>query len=169
MQLQDLGVKPFGILFAILAIGPIVAGVVLQRQAGSANHFAFWGILAIGILVFGAVGCAMLNRSVTIQDAVLTVKSTFYATSVPLPTITNVQTIVAGSKDDLVGLRVNGVGLPGFRSGWFKSRSGGRLFVDRLAGDYLLISVDGKPRLALEFSNHQAAAKTLAAAISDEQ
>ena len=37
MQLQDMGVKPFAILFAIIATGPIVAGVVLQRQAGTAN------------------------------------------------------------------------------------------------------------------------------------
>jgi len=68
--------------------------------------------------------------------------------------------------DDLVGLRVNGVGLPGFRSGWFNSRAGGRLFVDRVAGDYLLVSVDGKPRLALEFADNQVAANTLAAGIA---
>ena len=68
--------------------------------------------------------------------------------------------------DDLVGLRVNGVGLAGFRSGWFNSRVGGRLFVDRVAGDYLLVSVEGKPRLALEFVDNQAVANTLAAGIA---
>lgn len=58
------------------------------------------------------------------------------------------------------------MGLPGFRSGWFNSRAGGRLFVDRVAGDYLLVFLDGKPRLALEFADNQAAAKALAAGIA---
>ena len=166
MQLQDMGMKPFAILFSIIAIGPIVAGVVLQRQAGTANHYAFWGILAIGVLTLGVIGFSMLNRSAVIQDAELTVKSTFYSTTVPLSRVTDVRTVVPGSEDDLVGLRVNGVGLPGFRSGWFNSRAGGRLFVDRVAGDYLLVSVDGKPQLALEFADNQAAAKTLEAGIT---
>ena len=169
MQLQDMGVKPFAILFAIIAIGPIVAGVVLQRQAGTASHYAFWGILAIGVLTLGVIGFSMLIRSAVIQDAELTVKSTFYSTTVPLSRVTDVRTVVRDSEDDLVGLRVNGVGLPGFRSGWFNSRAGGRLFVDRVAGDYLLVSVDGKPRLALEFADNQAAAKTLAAGMTYEE
>lgn len=77
MQLQDMGVKPFAILFAIIATGPIVAGVVLQRQAGTANHDAFWGILAIAVLTLGVIGFSMLNRSAVIQNAELTVRSTF--------------------------------------------------------------------------------------------
>jgi len=158
-----MGVKPFAILFAIIAIGPFMTGVVLQRQAGTANHHALWGILAIAVLTFGVVGFSMLNRSAVIQNAELTVKSTFYSTTVPLSGVTEVRTVAPGSVDDLVGLRVNGVGLPGFRSGWFNSRAGGRLFVDRVAGDYLLVSLDGKPRLALEFADNQAAANTLAA------
>jgi len=166
MQLQDMGVKPFAILFAIIATGPIVAGVVLQRQAGTANHDAFWGILAIPVLTLGVIGFSMLNRSAVIQNAELTVRSTFYSTTVPLSGVTEVRTVAPGSVDDLVGLRVNGVGLPGFRSGWFNSRAGGRLFVDRVAGDYLLVSVAGKPRLALEFAANQVAANTLAAGIA---
>lgn len=163
MQLQHMGVKPFAILFAIIALAPIVAGVALQRQAGTANHYAFWGILAIAVLTLGVIGFSMLNRSAAIQNAELTVRSTFYSTTVPLAKVTDVRTVVPGSEDDLVGWRVNGVGLPGNRSGWFNSRTGGRLFVDRVGGDYLLVSVDGKPRLALEFADNQAAAKALAA------
>ncbi|WP_431276942.1 PH domain-containing protein [Variovorax ureilyticus] len=161
MQFQDIGVKSFATLFAILAIGPIVAGMVLQRQAGSASHIAIWSILAIGVLTLAVIGFSMLNRSVTIRDAHLTVKSSFYSIDVPLASITDVREVTPGSADDAVGFRVNGVGLPGFRSGWFNSRAGGRLFVDRITGPYLLVDVDGKPRLALEFSDNHAAAKAL--------
>ena len=59
MQLQDMGVKPFAILFAIIATGPIVAGV------------------AIAVLTLGVIGFSMLNRSAVIQNAELTVRSTF--------------------------------------------------------------------------------------------
>ena len=164
MQLQDIGVRSFAILFAILAIGPVVAGLVFQRQSGTVNHAAFWGILMIGLVTLGVIGLSMLNRSVAIRDAQLVVKSSFYSISIPLANITDAREVTPGSADDLVGLRVNGVGLPGFRSGWFNSRAGGRLFVDRVAGPYLLVSVEGKPRLALEFSNNSAALEALLAA-----
>jgi len=166
MQLQDIGVKPYSILLAILAIGPIVAAVFLQRQAGTANHLAFWGILTIAILTFGVIGISMLNRSATIQGDEFRVTSTFYSTTIAMTSITDVRTVLRGSEGDLVRMRVNGVGLPGFQSGWFNSRAGGRLFVDRVAGDYLLVSVDSKPRLALEFTDNEAAARTLAAAVA---
>lgn len=161
MQLQDVGAKSFAILFGIVAIGPILAGVVLQHQSGSVNHVAFWSILAVSAITFGLIGFSMLHRSVAIQDAQLVVKSSFYSTAVPLAQITEVREVAPGSMDDPVGFRVNGVGLPGFRSGWFKSRSGGRLFVDWAGGPYLLVSVEGKPRLALEFSDNRAARKAL--------
>ncbi|SCK42216.1 PH domain-containing protein [Variovorax sp. HW608] len=110
----------------------------------------------------------MKNRSVAIRDDEVIVKSTFYSTSIPLTNISSISTVVPGSPSDLVGMRVNGVGLPGFRSGWFDSKAGGRLFVDRVAGDYLSIFVNGKPRLALQFSDNQSAAQILSAAIPKE-
>jgi hypothetical protein len=165
MQLQTIDLKSFAILFAIVATGPIVAGVVLARQAGTANQPAFWGILAVAVLTLAVIGGSMQNRSVAIRDDELVVKSTFYSTSIPLISISSISTVAPGSPSDLVGMRVNGVGLPGFRSGWFNSKAGGRLFVDRVAGDYLLIFADGKPRLALQFSDNQSAAQILSAAI----
>lgn len=49
-----------------------------------------------------------------------------------------------------IGLRINGYGLPGLRSAWFRSRRGGRVFVDIAAGGaYLLISRRDKPPVAL--------------------
>ena len=165
MQLQDVGIKPFAILWAILAIGPAVVGAALHRQTGTANHFAFWAILAVTMLTFGVMGLSMLNRSATLQDGELKVKSTFYSTAVSVASITDARTVSRGSDGDLVRMRVNGVGLPGLQSGWFKSRAGGRLFVDRVAGDYLLVCVDGEPGLALQFTDNDAAARTLAAAM----
>ncbi|WP_088955601.1 PH domain-containing protein [Variovorax sp. HW608] len=168
MQLQTIGLKSFAILFAIVAIGPIVVGAVLAREAGTANRAGFWWIFAIGVLTLAVIGGSMKNRSVAIRDDEVIVKSTFYSTSIPLTNISSISTVVPGSPSDLVGMRVNGVGLPGFRSGWFDSKAGGRLFVDRVAGDYLSIFVNGKPRLALQFSDNQSAAQILSAAIPKE-
>jgi hypothetical protein len=97
----------------------------------------------------------------------LIVKSTFYSIAVPLSAITAVQAIAPRSNADLLGMRVNGMGLPGFRSGWFawKAADGRqRLFVDRAAGDFLLLFVDGQPRLALAFASNRSAARVLTAA-----
>ena len=161
MQLHDIGLRPLAILFAIIAIGPIVMAVVLHRQSETINHYAFWGILAVSVLAFCAIGFSMFNRSIAIQDGNLNIKSTFYSTSVHLSSISGVRIVAPNSKDDIVGTRVNGVGLPGFKSGWFSSKEGGRLFVDRVAGNYLLIFVDGKPRLAIAFADNSAAAEAL--------
>jgi hypothetical protein len=165
MQLQAVGLKAFAVLLAVLAIGPVVAGAAIHRQTGTADHWAFWAIMAIAVLTFGVMGFSMLNRSATLQDQEFKVKSTFYSTTVPVTRITDARTVARGSEGDVVRLRVNGVALPGLESGWFDSRAGGRLFVDRVAGDYLLVSVDGKPRLALEFTDNDAVARSLAAAM----
>lgn len=165
MQLQAIGFRPFATLFSIVALGPIVAGMALRREAGTVSQVAFWGIFAIGVLTLFAIGFSMKNRSAVIHDDEITVKSTFYSTTVPLADISSISRVAPGSSSDIVGMRVNGLGLPGFRSGWFNSRAGGRLFVDRVRGEYLLISVGGKPRLALQFSDNQAAAQVLSAAI----
>lgn len=167
MQLQAIGIKSFIILFILIAVGPIVAGLVLQRQIGTFNHIVFWSILAISALTFGIIGISMLNRSVILKDGFLTTESSFYSITIPLANITSVDLIITGSTDDLVGIRLNGIGLPGFRSGWFNSKAGDRLFVDKVEGEYLLISVDGKPRLALQFGNNEAAAKILTSNIHD--
>lgn len=164
MQLQALAIKPFVILFLLVAIGPIIAALAIQRQAGTINHVVFWSIAAIAIVTFGAVGLSMLNRKVELESGQLVVKSTFYSTKIAITEISDVRSVVAGSSDDVVGMRVNGVGLPGFRSGWFNSKLGGRLFVDRTSGDFLLISVSGKPALALEFADAGAARRALIAA-----
>ena len=169
VQLQDVGMKPFAILLAILSIGPVVAGAALHRQTGTADHFAFWAILAIAALTFGVIGFSMLNRSATLQDGEFKVKSTFYSTAVSVTSITDARTVARGSDGDLVRMRVNGVGLPGLQSGWFHSRAGGRLFVDRVAGDYLLVCVDGQPGLALEFTDNDAVEKALAAAMKERE
>lgn len=161
MELQSVGFKPFFTLFLMIAIGPLVVGFVVFRQPNTISYGAIWAICLIALATFCVICFAMLKRSVALDHSRLVVKSTFYSTEIALTEIDDVQTVVPGSSEDIIGMRVNGVGLPGFKSGWFNSKLGGKIFVDRVAGDFLLISIKGRPQLALEFSDPEAALRAL--------
>jgi len=165
MQLQSMGFKPLAILFAVVAVGPIISIFALRGLGKNGAQVAFWSILCVSVLAFCIIGFSMLNRGVNVENGILNVKSTFYKVSIPLVEITDMRVVAEGSVDDVVGIRVNGVGLPGFRSGWFNSKSSDRLFVDIGGGEYLLIYQGGKPRLALEFSNNLEAKTVLGTAV----
>lgn len=161
MQLQPMGIAPFVILFLLLAVGPVAVGFFVFRQASTINHGAVWVVILVAIATFFLICFAMLNRSVTLENSRLVVKSTFYSTEIKITDIDDIQIVVLGSTEDIVGMRVNGVALPGFKSGWFNSKQGGRIFVDRVAGSFLLISVRGRSQLALEFADPASAVKAL--------
>jgi hypothetical protein len=164
MPLQPLGIKPVLILFVLLAIGPVLAGLLLRGQAGPLHDGVLWSVTGVCALSFAALTLSFQRRSAVIEDGVLSVRSTFYSLEVRLAEVTRIRTVLPGSVMDGIGWRVNGVGLPGYGSGWFTWKDGGRVFVDRCAGAYLLFEVDGQPRLALQFADNQAALQQVSAA-----
>lgn len=163
MNLQAIGVKPLIMLFVLLALGPVVAAAALRWQAGSLGHPILWVIVGVSAVTLLVIAFSMKKRTVDIQDGQVLVHSTFYTRSFPLAEITRVTLLVQGAADDPVGMRMNGLGLPGFQSGWFRSKLGGKIFVDRSGGDYLLVFVNGVATAALGFSDNEAALRQLKA------
>lgn len=161
MNLVNLAFKPFLTLFLLIAIGPVVAALFIHRQTGTINNNVFWGILAVGVITYAAIAYGLLNRKVFVDSNVLNIKSTFYSSSIDVSSITAVETVDAASASSVIGMRINGVALPGFRSGWFAKKNGGKIFVDTVGGDFLLISIGGSPAYAIQFENNADALRIL--------
>jgi hypothetical protein len=150
MTLQPLQLKSILFLVVAVAIGPVVASWAFLRESSpSPSTAVLWAIVAVAAITGVVLGGSLRRRSLTIGKDEITLKTTFYARTVKLVNITGVEKIRPGSAEDVIGMRINGLGLPGFQSGWFNAKSGGRVFVDRTAGDYLLISAGKQPKLAM--------------------
>ena len=150
MTLQPLQLKSILFLVVAVAIGPVVASWAFLRESSpSPSTAVLWAIVVVAAITGVVLGGSLLRRSLTIGKDEITLKTTFYARTVKLVNVTGVEKIRPGSAEDVIGMRVNGLGLSGFQSGWFSARSGGRIFVDRTAGDYLLISAGQQPKLAV--------------------
>lgn len=161
MELKIIETKSYLVLFFVLAFAPFITGTALFYKFKTVNNIVFWGILAFVIFVFIIIVFFMLQRKIEIADRKLIIKSTFYSKTVDLSEVTAIEKIICKSKADQIGLRTNGIGLPGFRSGWFIMKGHGRIFVDLVGGDYLLIFVNKNPQLALEFVDNTTAHQIL--------
>ncbi|MBX3148402.1 MAG: hypothetical protein KF785_16680 [Gemmatimonadales bacterium] len=117
---------------------------------------AIAGFLVLLVLVFLYVASASRRTQFTLGDEGLTISRTLYGRTIPwsaLATDSARMVNLSEERELQPTMRTNGVGLPGYLTGWFRLRAGGRglLFVtDRSRvvvvptqnGFTLLLSVD---------------------------
>lgn len=94
--------------------------------------------VAVGVGLLLAINAALTclavyiatRNEVTVRDATLHLKGGAFHERVPLDSITDLAVIDLAERPDLLrARRENGITLPGFRLGWFKTRRDERLFV----------------------------------------
>lgn len=113
-----------------------------------------WAGLAVPVLtvllllpVFGAI----FRRSLSLENGVLVLKTTFYAKEVPVSQIARVET--GDECPTVFDFKKNGMGIPGLKSGWYVS-AGVDYLVDFVEKPNICIYCDDSPEaLALEVSN----------------
>jgi len=121
-----------------------------------ANKGAMFGITSsvtvLSIVLFGAFVYFLLRNEITLDAQTLTVKAAFYERSVSRSDIVWVDSHLV----DFVrepglspGVRVNGIGLPGYRAGWFRLANGTRAFLLTTHGPLAYIAVRGGEDLLL--------------------
>lgn len=70
--------------------------------------------------------------------------------------------IARKDEESLIGIRINGIGLPGYRSGWFKVKNAqGKIFVDVSSSDFVQVYVKNNPAVALGFVDNKKAVDIL--------
>lgn len=155
MELNSIDIKSYLILAILLAIGPAVMGGILIRSYNPAIAFAALAICLVSAAVFVVLAYFFQKRSVDIFDDHIHVRSSFYSHSIPLKDITAIEEV----DSDILGIRTNGVGLPGFKSGWFQARpSKATIFVDAAGeGRLVAVQVGNVINTAIRFSDNDAA------------
>ncbi|MEO8133308.1 MAG: hypothetical protein ABI831_04970 [Betaproteobacteria bacterium] len=91
-------------------------------------------LLMLGLVAGGFAGMwwALHRRSLTLTDSDLIVRAGFYSRTLPrrsLLTGKAEQVSLLDRREFAPRLRTNGIGLPGFRAGWFRLRNNERALV----------------------------------------
>ncbi|MCL7714359.1 PH domain-containing protein [Stenotrophomonas mori] len=124
---------PMLILWAILlaAIGGPLAVMLGDKGLAYLASARAWLGPALVSLTGVAVSLAYLRRRITLDDAGLTIRSTFYTRTVAIGSLRleSARIVDLAEHGELKpALKTNGYGLPGFRSGHYRMRDGGKAF-----------------------------------------
>jgi hypothetical protein len=123
---------------AILAIALwITTGSVFGGESKPTAIIVYSSVAILGL----GLMMSMTRSSVQITDGELIVRGSFYKRAIPLADIDRSTIAVHDEKDKPeLGLRSNGVGLPGYSAGWFRTRSGVRTFAVYGGGQHVSFS-----------------------------
>ena len=154
------------ILLAVIAALPVAITVFVMKFSGSLSRFPSteWSITFVAAVVVPALVTILLGyflygghrSSVTFADAGLDFRVPVYGRSIPLDDIdrTGARVInMKASSEIRLGIRVNGVGLPGYLLGWFRFVGGGRALValtDRSSVAYVPLNNGTKLLMSIE-------------------
>ena len=168
LALEPASVRAKWLLFVLSVALPLVLIVVLPQAGGGDDPAglhpgAALGIAALLLAVFAGM-LAMMRRHRLVHDAAgIELATTFYTRRLAWPELRlqDARVVSLGERTDLKpSFKSNGMSLPGFHSGWFRSRHLKKLLVATAGGDrvlwlpttrgYDLLLQPRNPRAALE-------------------
>lgn len=121
-------------------------------------------IAVLALAVFGGLAAATTRRSLEVDERGLTVRSSFYTVSIEHADIRREDIApvdCSPASAYALGMRNNGLSMPGFRSGWFKSRQAGKVFVVSTGSRCVVIQTTSGFSLLLGAADPAAAASAL--------
>lgn len=144
-QLQGPGRRPRLLLFALVFCLPLGLAT-LDPDLGRFARFggAASSLLAIALVlgpVWAVLDWSLRRQHLSLDGSGLTVTSSFYRRSVPLPSLRLAQARVvdlAEQTDFRPRLKTNGTSLPGIKQGWFRLGNGHKALVSIRGGRRVL-------------------------------
>jgi len=109
-------------------------------------------VTALSVILFAAFVWFLSRNEIMLDAQALTVRAAFYERTVSRADIdwTESRFIDAARDSGLTPrVRVNGIGLPGYRAGWFRLANGARAFVLQTQGPLAYLPVAGGEALVL--------------------
>ncbi|HYG08299.1 MAG TPA: hypothetical protein VD865_18065 [Stenotrophomonas sp.] len=145
------------LLIVVLPVLLVVVATAMHPNSAAAQRFAPQLLLGPGIclLVWASLALATRRRRLILAGDLLTVRSTFYTSHLPLGAL-DLDRARVFDREEHTELRPagkrNGIGLPGLHSGHFTLRNGQRAFVAVAGGRWRvwLPRRDGGAGLLLE-------------------
>jgi hypothetical protein len=89
------------------------------------------------------------HRSANLEPDRLKVKTSFYEAAVEFQDIRSVREEAPDTLQERISYRSNGMGLPGYRSGWFVMKEGRKLFASLTDDPAIYITTSGDYDIAL--------------------
>jgi len=130
-------------ILIIIVLGLLImTGWIFNHRADNLVSTIFGMSVTFDVAVLFAWFLLQQNRSsIIIDDDKLTLSVPWYGRKVALSDVLIDQVRVLESGDEELSLRwrSNGIGLPGYQVGWFRTKGGHRVLAARTQGDAVLI------------------------------
>jgi Bacterial PH domain len=117
---------------------PMEIDVQVFEMASHGLRPAFWIVITLNLLFAGFLGYALRSPVFSVVGNQFVISGSLWGRSVPVSAmrLADARTVDLGVDTTIAPIRrVNGVGLPGFRGGWFKLANGERALVFVGKGD----------------------------------
>ncbi len=133
--------------FVFVVVLPVLTTWVAVFVANRALTVTVTGaVTALSVILFAALAWFLSRNEIMLDGQALTVRAAFYERSVNRADIDwNESHFIDAARDSGLAprVRVNGIGLPGYRAGWFRLANGARAFVLQTQGPLAYLPVTG--------------------------
>jgi len=138
----------FGLILLIaIILMMLVMGMWMFTRRGDSMVGAIVGLCTV--VPVGLLFCWMLwqqgRSSLHVSADSLTLNVPFYGRTIPLSSVHADSIRVLSSEDASewgFSIRTNGIGLPAYQVGWFRTRAGHKVLAARTTGTHVLIPTD---------------------------
>ncbi|MGB3392772.1 MAG: PH domain-containing protein [Stenotrophomonas sp.] len=125
--------RPLLLLWAILLLAAALSPALLFHRSGSAGlaNPSAWLGPAIMLLTGAVLHLAFLRQRITLDGTQLDIRSTFYRKTISISALRMEQARLVDLAEHTElkpTFKTNGFGMPGFQSGHFRMRGGGKAF-----------------------------------------
>lgn len=173
LELHGPGPGALLLLFVLVVVAPVaVTAVALLASGGLARApgpTVLGAVAAVSVLVYAVLASAAMRREFKITPEGLTVRSSFYKVFVERAAI-RADAIRAGDSTHdaacMLGARTNGMSMPGFHSGWFRTRSDDKAFVALTGPGCVLVPTTKGFLLILGVRDPETASRALRASLT---
>ncbi|MBM7131009.1 PH domain-containing protein [Dyella mobilis] len=142
-QVSSSGLKPELMTIAMCTVLPVVITfIALLLATGHSNGKLLLGIFLATLPITAAMLYQVRSVSISLKSRQLTIGGGAYKVTVPVNTI-DLNAITSDLPRGIMVLRANGIGMPGFRLGWFRSANGRKVFALSTGSDLLYLPTSG--------------------------
>ncbi|WKB56173.1 hypothetical protein [Eleftheria terrae] len=173
MVLRRPAAKQYAWLMALVLVLPLVltCAALYSVHEDTRRVPVLLGSTGIVVLVAGVLAAAVRRQRASFDGRALRIQSSFYNVTLRIADLASgIEVLDAGvPAARRLALRTNGVAFPGYRSGWFRSREGQKLFAAVIDQPNLYIPTKQSFGLVLSVENPALVKDELSKALAVER
>ena len=164
--------KTFGFLFLFCVVLPVVSVLLVTTFARMPRANVLWPVIGVGLVTFAVLAAVMLRQSAheSSDGRSVRIKSSFYAVELRWSDISGEPRVLCLQQepDKRPQVRTNGMAVPGYSSGWYRTREQKRVFAHIVSDQVLYVPTRSGYDLIVSVQNPQAAADYIRSRVRHE-